>query len=404
MTYDYAIIGGGIVGLATAMTLLQAPPDARVVVIEKEDDVARHQTGRNSGVIHSGIYYPPASLKARMARDGNLSMREFCEEHGLAHEICGKLIVATAERELPLLDNLLERGQRNGLNVEKLTPEQAREIEPHVSCLAALRVSNTGIVSYRAVARKYAELIQESGGELQFATRVLRIQPRGGEQMIETDGGEITAGFIINCAGLHSDRVAALGGCEPGARIIPFRGEYYELIPEKRALVKGLIYPVPNPAFPFLGVHFTRMIGGSVHAGPNAVLAFQREGYRRRDVTWQDLRETLFFPGFRKLAVKHWDEGWREMVRSFSKRAFVRSLQKLVPEITERDLIPCASGVRAQALRADGSLVEDFLIVRGKNSLHVCNAPSPAATASLEIARELVKQIPAFEMTAVAVA
>lgn len=402
MNHDYAIIGGGIVGLATAMTLLRAQPGARVVVIEKESGVAEHQTGRNSGVIHSGIYYSPGSLKARMAREGNLSMREFCQEHGLEHTVCGKLIVATEERELPLLEKLRVRGHQNGLEVEALSSEQAREIEPHVRCLGALRVPSTGIVSYRAVACKYAELIQEGGGELHFGSRVLGVRRHDGGHLIETTRGEIEARCLVNCAGLYSDRIALLGGCEPGARIVPFRGEYYELIPEKRSLVKGLIYPVPNPAFPFLGVHFTRMIDGAVHAGPNAVLAFGREGYRKQDVTWRDLGETLSYAGFHKLALKHWDEGWREMVRSYSKRAFVRSLQKLIPEITERDITPCAAGIRAQALRPDGSLVDDFLIVPGRNSLHVCNAPSPAATASLEIAKELVNRIGEVEGKAVA--
>jgi (S)-2-hydroxyglutarate dehydrogenase len=404
MSYDYAIVGGGIVGLATAMTLLRSRPDARVVVIEKEQDVAQHQTGRNSGVIHSGIYYQPGSLKASMAREGNRSMRRFCEAHGIAHEACGKLIVATDERELPLLENLRQRGIQNGLSVEKLSVEQARAIEPHVRCLAALRVAGTGIVSYRAVSRKYAELIREGGGELQFATEVRAIRDSGSDQIIETNRGEIPARYVVNCGGLHSDRIARAGGCDPGAQIVPFRGEYYQLTPEKRSLVKNLIYPVPNPAFPFLGVHFTRMIDGTVHAGPNAVLAFQREGYRKSDVSLRDLRETLMFPGFRKLAVRNWSEGWREMARSFSRRMFVASLQKMIPELTERDIVPCQAGVRAQALRRDGSLVDDFLIVRGRNSLHVCNAPSPAATASLEIANAIVGQIPEHKRTLVAVA
>jgi len=404
MTRDYAIIGGGIVGLATAMTLLRAQPGARVVVLEKEDDVARHQTGRNSGVIHSGIYYAPDSLKARMAREGNASMCEFCAEHGIPYEICGKLIVATEERELPLLEKLFERGLRNGLRVEKISREQAREIEPHVNCLAALRVPSTGIASYRAVARRFVELIYESGGELLFATRMEKICERVGEQIIETNCGELRARFIVNCGGLHSDRIARASGCEPDAQIVPFRGEYYELVPEKRRLVKNLIYPVPNPAFPFLGVHFTRMIDGSVHAGPNAVLAFRREGYSKTSFSLRDLHETFSFPGFWKLARKHWDEGWNEMVRSFSKRAFVRSLQKLIPEITEHDVTPCAAGVRAQALRADGSLVDDFLMVRGRNSLHICNAPSPAATASLEIGKASVEHLPAPERTIVVAA
>lgn len=407
MTYDYAIIGGGIVGLAAAMTLLRTRPDACVVVIEKEDDVARHQTGRNSGVIHSGIYYKPGSLKARMARDGNLSMARFCEEHGIAFEICGKLIVATEERELPLLEDLFQRGLQNGLDVEKISPDRAHEIEPHVNCLAGIRVPSTGIVSYRAVARKYAELIHEAGGELRFATRVERIREINGQQIIETNREAVQTRFIINCGGLHSDRIAKLDGCDPGAQIVPFRGEYYELVPEKRRLVKNLIYPVPNPAFPFLGVHFTRMIDNAVHAGPNAVLALHREAYSK--LSWplhslSDLRETIFFRGFQKLAAKHWDEGWREIVRSFSKRAFVRSLQRLVPEVTKRDLVPSAAGIRAQAVHADGTLVDDFLIVRRRNSLHVCNAPSPAATASLEIGKVIAEQVPTFERAVVVAA
>jgi L-2-hydroxyglutarate oxidase len=405
--YDCVIIGGGIVGLATAMTLLETRPGARVLVLEKEDDIARHQTGRNSGVIHSGVYYQPGSLKARMARDGNKSMREFCAGHGIPYEICGKLIVATEEPELSRLETLFQRGQRNGLRVERISRVQAREIEPHVDCLAALRVPSTGIVSYRAVARRYVELIHEADGEVKFATRVARLRDVGGEQVLETNRGEFGASFVINCAGLHSDRIAKIGGCDPGARIVPFRGEYYELVPQRRHLVKGLIYPVPNPAFPFLGVHFTRMIDGSIHAGPNAVLALHREAYSKTSLPLRglrDLRETLFFSGFWKLAAKHWDEGWREIILSFSKRAFVRSLQKLVPEITERDVVPCFAGVRAQALRADGTLVDDFLIARGRNSLHVCNAPSPAATASLEIGKAIAEQVPAFERTMVTVA
>jgi L-2-hydroxyglutarate oxidase len=407
MTHDCAIIGGGIVGLATAMTLLRTRPGTRVVVLEKEESVAQHQSGRNSGVIHSGIYYKPGTLKARMAREGNLSMREFCARNDIPFEVCGKLIVATEECELSLLENLFQRAQQNGLEVEKLSPEAAREVEPHARCLAALRLPSTGIVSYGAVARKYAELIRDAGGELNFGARVEEIRERAGEQVIPTNRGEFRARFVVNCGGLHSDRLARRGGCNPGAQIVPFRGEYFALVPERRHLVKNLVYPVPNPAFPFLGVHFTRMIDGTVHAGPNAVLALHREAYSKTSLPLRglrDLRETLLFPGFWKLAARHWGEGCREMVRSFSKRAFVRSLQKLIPEISERDIVPCAAGVRAQALRSDGSLVDDFLIVRGRNSLHVCNAPSPAATASLEIAREIVSQIPAVERTVVVAA
>jgi (S)-2-hydroxyglutarate dehydrogenase len=405
MTYDCAIIGGGIVGLATAMTLLRERPGTRVVLLEKEADVALHQTGRNSGVIHSGIYYKPGSLKARMAREGNESMRTFCADHGIPFEVCGKLIVATEERELPLLENLFERGEANGLEVERLSPEQAREIELHVNCLAALRVPSTGITHYRAVARQYAEVCRADGAEILFDTEVIGADDRGPVTIITTSEGEICTRFVVNCGGLHSDRIARRSGVEPGAQIVPFRGEYYELTPEKRDLVSGLIYPVPNPAFPFLGVHFTRMIDGSVHAGPNAVLAYHREAYEKCSFPlhrFPDLGETMTFAGFWKLAARHWDEGCREMYRSLSKAAFVRSLQKLVPEVTECDLVPCAAGIRAQALRPDGTLVDDFLFVRGRHSLHVCNAPSPAATASLEIGKAIVEQIPAFERTAVA--
>jgi L-2-hydroxyglutarate oxidase len=330
-------------------------------------------------------------------------MRLFCEEHGLAHEICGKLIVATDQGELPLLERLHDRAVQHGLRVEKLSREQALEIEPHVDCIAALQVPSTGIVNYRAVAEQHAELIRGAGGELQFGVRLEKIREFSGDHVLETSHGARRARFLVNCAGLHSDRVARLDGCDSGAQIVPFRGEYYELVPGKRHLVKHLVYPVPNPAFPFLGVHFTRMIDGAVHAGPNAVLAFGRECYRMADFSLRDLGETFSYPGFWKLAAKHWDEGWREMWRSLSKRAFVRSLQKLVPEITEQDIVPSPAGIRAQALQPDGGLVDDFLLVRGRGSLHVCNAPSPAATASLEIAKEIVRQIPDLERVTVSV-
>jgi L-2-hydroxyglutarate oxidase len=385
--HEYVIIGGGIVGLATAMAVGKKYPKARILVLEKEQDVAQHQTGRNSGVIHSGIYYKPGSLKARFAVEGNRSMVEFCREHGIKHEVCGKVIVATKASELPLLDNLFQRGLNHRLAVARLSPEQVQEIEPHVRCVAGIKVPSTGIVNYREVSAKYVELIKSNGGMVRSGTRVDRLREVNGTQVIETSHGEFEAGFVINCAGLFSDRVARFGGLNPGAKIVPFRGEYYELVPERRYLVKSLVYPVPNPDFPFLGAHFTRMIDGSVHAGPNAVLAFKREGYRRTDISCADLFETLTFPGFWKLAGKYYREGIMEMARSVSKRAFVKSLQQLVPEVTEDDLGPTHSGVRAQALMPNGKLVGDFLIVKGKNSIHVCNAPSPAATASLEIGR-----------------
>jgi L-2-hydroxyglutarate oxidase len=392
--HDYVIIGGGIVGLVTAMALGKKYPRARVLVLEKEQDLAQHQTGRNSGVIHSGIYYKPGSLKARFAREGNRSMVEFCREHGIKHEVCGKVIVATKPSDLPLLDNLFQRGLNHRLAVARLAPEQVQEIEPHVRCVGAIKVPSTGIVNYRQVSAKYVELIKSNGGTVRTGIRVDRLRELNGTQVVETSHGEFEAGFIINCAGLFSDRVTRLGGLDPGAKIIPFRGEYYELVPERRYLVKALVYPVPNPDFPFLGVHFTRMIDDSVHAGPNAVLAFKREGYCRTDVNCADLFDILTFSGFWKLARKYYRDGIMEMVRSVSKRAFVKSLQQLIPEVTEDDLVPTHSGVRAQALMPDGKLVDDFLIMKGKNSIHVCNAPSPGATASLEIGRFIANQLP----------
>jgi (S)-2-hydroxyglutarate dehydrogenase len=392
--FDYAIIGGGIIGLATAMTLGRRDPDARIIVFEKESDFARHQSGRNSGVIHSGIYYKPGSYKARFAREGSRTMVEFCREHGIKHDVCGKVIVATKEKELPLLDNLFRRGLENGLSVTKLTEEQVREIEPHVRCLAGIKVPSTGIADYKGVCAKYAELIREQGGILMTGTAVKSLNNVGGIHRIETTKGGFEARFLVNCAGLHSDRVAMRAGVNPRAKIVPFRGEYYELVPERRYLVKTLIYPVPNPAFPFLGVHFTKMIDGSIHAGPNAVLAFKREGYHKTDINIADLFETLTFGGFWKLARKYKKDGLMEMYRSLSKKAFVRSLQELIPEVTESDLVPTHAGVRAQALRSDGGLVDDFLIIKDRSAIHVCNAPSPAATASLEIGKEVANQIP----------
>lgn len=393
MRFDFAIVGGGIVGLATAISLRDRRPEARIVVIEKEDFWAAHQTGRNSGVIHSGIYYKPGSLKARMAREGNQSMVEFCRQNGIAYEVCGKLIVATKPEQIPLLDKLFERGLQNQLKLERLTPAQVREVEPHVRCLAGIRVPSTGIVDYSAVCEKLAELIQEKGTELKLGTRVTAVREQGQCVMLSTSRGDLETACLINCAGLHSDRVAKLSGVDPQARIVPFRGEYYELRPERRHLVKALIYPVPNPAFPFLGVHFTRMVDGSVHAGPNAVLSFKREGYRKTDFSLRDFGEVMFFGGFWKLAARNMREGLKEMIRSFSKKEFVRSLQELIPQVKSEDLVPSAAGVRAQALLPNGSLVDDFLIVDGPYAVHVCNAPSPAATASLEIGKAIVDRI-----------
>ena len=395
--YDFAIIGGGIVGLSTAMAIGQQYPDARLLVLEKESRWAFHQTGNNSGVIHSGVYYKPGSFKAKFCRDGSQSMVDFCRTHDIPYEVCGKVIVATEEKELPLLENLYQRGIQNGIQVARITPEEVREIEPHVNCIAGMRVFSTGIADYKKVCQKYAELIRVQGGDLRLNTKVDRIVKTSAGQVLETNQGTFETRFVVNCAGLHSDRVAKLGGVDPQAKIVPFRGEYYELVPEKRYLVKTLIYPVPNPAFPFLGVHFTKMIDGSVHAGPNAVLSLKREGYKKTDFDLRDFAEVMAYPGFWKLAAKHADEGIQEIIRSFSKAAFVRSLQRLIPEVQSEDLVPTHAGVRAQALMQDGKLVDDFLIVEGENSVHVCNAPSPAATSSLEIGKAVAARVPAVE-------
>lgn len=392
--FDYAIIGGGIVGLSVAWAILERQPQARVVVLEKENDWSLHQTGRNSGVIHSGIYYKPGSLKAKLCREGNRRLLEFCRDHGIRYEVCGKVIAATAESELPSLEKLYDRGIENGLLINKLSASQVRELEPHVSCRAGIHVPSTGIVDYVGVCRKLVELIAARGGDLRLNAAVQAFHTNGSGGTLETPQGSLTARWTISCAGLHSDRVARLAGAQPGARIVPFRGEYYELKPDRRGLVRNLIYPVPDPAFPFLGVHFTRMIDGSVHAGPNAVLSLKREGYHRTSFNWRDFIETVTYVGFWRLAKKHAKSGFAEMHRSFSKKAFVRSLQKLIPEIGEADLIPAKAGVRAQALRPDGGLVDDFLLVRSERALHVCNAPSPAATASLEIGRMIAEQVP----------
>jgi L-2-hydroxyglutarate oxidase len=321
-------------------------------------------------------------------------MVEFCQKYDIDHEVCGKVIVASNQQELPRLENLYTRGLENGIPVKRISPEEVKEIEPHVSCVGGVQVFSTGIVNYKKVCLKYAELIRNQGGDLRLNTQVLKIVRSGKNQVLETNNGSFETRFVINCAGLHSDRMAKLGKANPEARIVPFRGEYYELVPEKRYLVKTLIYPVPNPDFPFLGVHFTRMIDHTVHAGPNAVLSLKREGYQKTDFDLRDFAEVISYPGFWKLAAKHADEGIKEIIRSFSKAAFVKSLQKLIPEIEAKDIIPTHAGVRAQALMNNGALVDDFLIINGDNSIHVCNAPSPAATSSLEIGKAIAAQIP----------
>ncbi|MDQ0245214.1 L-2-hydroxyglutarate oxidase [Bacillus fengqiuensis] len=392
--YDFAVVGGGIVGLSTGMALYKRFPNAKVVIIEKEAAVAEHQTGHNSGVIHSGIYYKPGSFKARFARQGSKSMTEFCQTHGIDHDICGKVIVATKQEELSLLDNLYQRGLQNELAIQKIGVDELKEIEPHVNGLGAIRVPQAGIVNYRQVSEKFAEIILKQGGDILLNTKVEKMHEESDRVIIETNRGTLRASMVINCAGLHSDRVAKAAGYKTDMKILPFRGEYFKLVPEKRYLVKHLIYPVPNPKFPFLGVHFTRMISGEVDAGPNAVLSFKREGYKKTDFNAKDLMESLSFPGLWKMAGKFAKEGLDEYIRSFSKKQFTKSLQELIPEIQEDDLIPAPAGVRAQALKSDGNMVDDFHIIMGKRTIHVCNAPSPAATASIEIGKEVVNRIP----------
>lgn len=393
-TFDYCIIGGGIVGLSTAWHLLLRSPDARVAVLEKEAGWAGHQTGHNSGVIHSGIYYKPGSFKATFTKAGNRSMAEFCAEHSVPHEVCGKVIVATSEAELPRLRKLYDRGVENGLEVRLLDGGEVREYEPHVRARAGIHVAAAGIVNYGEVARTLARLVAGGGGELFLSTEARAIRSTAGGYVVESTGGAVETRCLINCAGLHSDRIARMAGEDPGVTIVPFRGEYYELVPERRGLVKGLVYPVPNPDFPFLGVHFTRMIDGSVHAGPNAVLALKREGYRKRDFAPGDVLETFSAPGFWKFGLRNWAEGAKEIVRSVSKRSFVRSLRQLIPEVRAEDVVPAGAGVRAQAITRSGTLYEDFLIIQRPRAVHVCNAPSPAATCSLEIGRAVVAQTP----------
>lgn len=390
---DIAVIGGGIVGLASALALADRYPNSQIAVLDKEPRVAAHQTGRNSGVLHSGIYYRPGSLKAALCRDGNRRMREFCEDEHVAYEVPGKLIVATERDELDRLERLHERARANGLAVERLGPAGLRDREPHVVGLAGLFLPSTGIVDFRQVSEAMARRFADGGGEMRLGSEVRRIEavPNGWRLVSATR--TTTCSVVVNCAGLHSDRVARRAGTDPGVRIVPFRGEYLELAPHARPLVRGLIYPVPDPSFPFLGVHFTRMIDGSVHCGPNAVLATKREGYRRRDLDLRDVADVLGYPAFWRLARRHAVTGAREVARSLSKRLFVRSLQKLVPDVTHHDVVDSASGVRAQALAPDGSLVDDFLIVGTRTALHVCNAPSPAATSSLEIGRVVAERV-----------
>jgi L-2-hydroxyglutarate oxidase len=391
--YDFAIVGGGIVGLSTGVNLMNQYPKAKILILEKEDNWAKHQTGHNSGVIHSGIYYKPDSFKARFAKDGNQSMIRFCQKNGIEHDICGKVIVATKEIELSRLESLYKRGVANGLNISKLNREELNEIEPHVAGLAAIKVPTAGIVNYKQVCLTFVSMLKQNDHDLLLNTKVQNLLEAQDEVIIETSNGIYKSRFLINCSGLHSDRITRFIERNKDMKIVPFRGEYYKLKEHKRYLVKHLVYPVPDPQFPFLGVHFTRMIGGDVEAGPNAVLSFKREGYRKNDFDMKDFIEVMSFPGFWKLGMRHWRAGIEEVKRSFSKKSFVKSLQELIPEIEEDDLEVAPSGVRAQALMRDGTLVDDFHFVQSKNFIHVCNAPSPAATASIQIGKAIAEKV-----------
>ncbi len=391
MSSRVVMAGAGIVGLATAAEL--ARRGQQVIVLEKESAIAAHQTGRNSGVIHSGLYYAPGSLKARLGTAGAASMREFAAEHGVPVEICGKLVVATREDQRPALMKLLERGLTNGVPVRLIDQAEAAEFEPYVRCVAALRVESTGIVDYRGICDVLARQLAEAGGELRLGSPIRAIRSEQSGVVVATDAGDVRADQFVNCAGLQADRLARLAGLEPDVRIVPFRGEYFELTPTQEHRVRGLIYPVPDPTLPFLGVHLTKMIRGGVHAGPNAVLALAREGYRWRTVRPGDIADYLRWPGLWQLGRRFWRTGGAEVVRSLSRSRFLASLRELVPSLPDDCLVPAPAGVRAQALRRDGSLVDDFLYVRGPRQIHVLNAPSPAATASLEIGRAIADEL-----------
>lgn len=382
---DVAVVGGGIVGLATARSLVSRVPGVSIVVLDKETRLAAHQSGRNSGVIHSGLYYKPGSLKARMAVAGAREMERFAEEHGIPYERCGKLVVATREEELPALDALHERGEANGVPNRRIGVEELREREPHCAGITALHVPSTGIIDYTEVCRTLGGIVEEGGGRLELGREVVAMRNVGGEMVLSTEAEEYRVRTVVNCAGLQCDRVARMTGRDPRLRIVPFRGEYWEIVPERRDLVRDLIYPVPDPSFPFLGVHFTRTIGGGLECGPNAVLALAREGYTWREIDLGDLAEIVGYSGFRSLARRYWKTGAGEVLRSLSKHAFVRALQRLVPEVEVSDLMRVPAGIRAQALAPDGGLVDDFAIEIDGPVVDVLNAPSPAATASLLI-------------------
>jgi L-2-hydroxyglutarate oxidase len=390
-TYDAAIVGGGIVGLATAYRLARAYPGCSITVLEKEDRVAAHQTGHNSGVIHSGVFYEPGSLKAENCRTGKRALVAFCEEHGVEYEMCGKVVVATHEREVPELNRIQEKGVANRVECTRIGPDRLHEREPHVEGVAALHVPGAGIVDYPGVARALASDLRTRDYAIQTGTTVLDLHPTPNAVTIETTAGDVTARHVVNCAGLYADRVAEMSGQDVRVQIVPFRGEYYELVPERRSLCRHLIYPVPDPDFPFLGVHFTRMVDGRVECGPSAVLAFAREGYRLTDVNWDELRDILSFPGFQRLAARHWRKGLRELLQSMSKAVYLRAARHLIPDVQMDDLVASRAGVRAQALHPDGALEDDFLIRTTDRVVNVLNAASPAATSALNIGSLLVE-------------
>lgn len=394
MKFDFIIVGAGIVGLATALKIQEKNPKKKILIIEKESKVAAHQTGNNSGVIHSGIYYKPGSLKAKNCVYGYKLLLDFCDQNNVKYDLCGKVIVAVDQSEVNYLDVLIERGTANGLmNLRKITKEEINEIEPHVNGIAGIFVPQTGIIDYKEVSEKYVELILSNGGILNLNEEVINFNEK--EKLVEviTNKSVYTADAVITCAGLHSDKVAKKSHPNLDLKIIPFRGEYYKIKDERKNLVKNLVYPVPDPAFPFLGVHFTRMIDGGVEAGPNAVLAFKREGYKKSDIDLKEIVEIFTWPGFQIVAKKYWKTGFGEFYRSFSKKAFVKALQRLIPEILEDDLIPGGSGVRAQACNKTGGLLDDFSIIKNKRIVHVCNAPSPAATSSLAIGEHITSEV-----------
>lgn len=387
MIYDVTVVGGGIVGLATALRIKEQNPSLKLLIIEKEDVVAKHQTGHNSGVIHSGLYYKPGSLKATNCIRGYDMLLDFCQKEDIKYDLCGKIVVATRPEQISILDGLFERGKQNGLDGFKmLSAEQLKEYEPHVKGLKGFFVPQTGIIDYTDVCKKYFAKTQKLGGEIVFGEKVEGVSTKNNVSVVKTSKNTYETKLVVNCAGLYSDKVGQMTDERANnLRITPFRGEYFEIKPEKQYLVKNLIYPVPDPNFPFLGVHFTRMIHGGVEAGPNAVLAFRREGYKKLDINFKELFETLAWPGFQKVAAKYWQTGLGEMYRSFSKAAFTKALQELIPEIQSNDLIPGGAGVRAQACDREGGLVDDFAIFENQQAINVCNAPSPAATSSLSI-------------------